>query len=316
MSKDPKLRKIYGDICRGYSVGKLNAKTIYVKHLTDFEHGEANQYYEEYLQNAKSLGIQSREEKESWLIERGYWTEKENKELKQQEEYLKGLRVTLSKLAFESQIESHKKLIEQEQANYNEIKRKKEKLLGLTAESYAETKVQFFIIYLSLYIDEELKNRLLSIEELNELDEEQSDSLIFLYVSVIEAFSEKNIRKISISPYFVNPLQLCADNLGQFFGKPFFQLTSYQISLLSNGIYFKGLRRTEKIPPDILDDPDKIEEFVQKSAATKEIISKTGQRGGSTGIIGASAKDFKDQNLIEDTSFRGKNTNMLKELGL
>jgi hypothetical protein len=78
-------------------------------------------------------------------------------------------------------------------------------------------------------------------------------------------------------------------------------LTNYQVNLLSYGLYYKNILSQNKVPDDISNNPDKIEEYIKKTKNFKEAVDRTAGAGSRIGIVGATSEDFKALG-IEDGS--------------
>ncbi len=300
------LHKIYKDICRGYSTVKWDNKDIFIKHLNHFDQGEIDEYYETQVTAAIKGGISTKKQKSEWLKENKLWSDEEEINLIQQKDYIENMEKTKNRLILKTQIDQYTKILKEEWKKYYEMVEKREKLFGLTAEYRASQKVQYFHILISFYKNEDLKDRLFTLKNINQLDDDESLELLNSYVNSISQFDAKTIKKISISDFFLNYFYLCGDNIFNFFHIPIYKLTIYQSNLLSYGTYYKNLISNEQIPENFRDDPDRIEEFVNKSRNMKELLSKTGGQGGSTGIVGATKEDFAALGIKE-------NRGMMKE---
>ena len=135
------------------------------------------------------------------------------------------------------------------------------------------------------------------------MDDEDSYELLNLYIKNLEKFNIRNINKIAICNFFTNNFYICGENLYSFFGKPIYLLTNYQLSLLSSGLYFKNVFSSNpEMPKDIRDDPDKIEEYIERSRGFKDMLSKIDSNAQRVGIV-ASPQDFKDMGLQSNNSF-------------
>lgn len=300
------LRKAYADICRGYSVGQLDRKSFVIKHLTAFEYGEADDYQQEQLAKAKAKGIPTREQKSEWLIKNGLWSKKQDTEIKEQADYLENKELTRSKLAFKSQADALAKELAEERKAFAALVEKREKLFDLTAEKVAWNKAQFYYIYLAIYRDESLSKRLYSQRDLDEWDDDESFKLLDFYFAHLELLSLENVKRIAVSPVFLNHFEVCGDNLWAFFNRPVWQMTVPQTNLITNGAYFRNLLRSEQfIPEDIRDDPQKIEDFVKQSAARKEILSRASKNGGQVTLFGQKS-DIEAMGGQVDHSFLDK----------
>lgn len=316
MHPKSQLRRCYADICRGYTVGKWRGETVYIKHLAQSEYGDIDGYTEEQLAIAKARGVPTRAEKEEWLVASGQWSVKQDIEIKAHREYVDNLVKTKEKARFASQIENQNKVIAQERKRLNEMVAKKDRLFGHTADQYANEKTHFYYVYLSFYTDIGLTQRLFTLEDLNSMDDDESSELLQYYLQFVEDFGLPNVERISIADYFVSALHLCDDNISVFFDKPIWQLSLYQMNLLSIGRYFRAVMQGEKIPEDIRDNPEKIREFVNASKNVKELMAKTAEKG-SVGLMGASLKDFAAANIKEDRSFMDKgSTSLLSTLNM
>lgn len=297
------LQKIYRDICKGYSSDYWENTPIYIKHFDNFDQSDIDDFYEKELEKSIKIGIPTKEEKLNWLVENELWNNENEKLLIEQKDYVENMERTKEKLMLKIQIDAHNKVLNEEKKKYIEMIQKKDKLFGLTAENRTTQKMQYFYIYLSLFEDKNLKNKLFTINQINDMYDDESYKLLEFYAKFIEKFNINNIKKISVSNFFINHFYLCGDDIFNFFSIPFFNLTIYQSNLLSYGLYFKNLMANEQIPKEIKDDPEKIEEYINKSKNMKDLISKTGSEGGRTGVVGATKEDFKLLNIKNDTKF-------------
>lgn len=304
--EDLNIRKIFVDICNGYSVGQWNNYDIYIKHLSILETVELNDFYEKNIEIAQKNGIKKRQERLDWLNEKGLWGKVEEQELDKQKDYIDNLTKTKERLFISSQIKIHQKLLDEESAKLNKLLNKKESLIGSTAEKIADQKVQFYYMYISFYKEKLLNNRFFTKEYIDSLDDEESFNLLGFYIKIIEKFGNKNIEKIAISNFFTNSFYICGDNIKDFFGKPIYLLTNYQSNLLSYGLYFKNIISSNPdLPDNIKDDPEKIKDFIRKNRNLDQALkyTKPGQR---VGLVGASKQDIEDLGGKVDTSFLNK----------
>lgn len=300
MYKD-NLQYIFKEICLGYSNILWNNENVYIKHLSNFDIIDIESFYDQYLDAAKDRGIKDRKARLDWLESKNLWNKAKDIEIKKQEGFLENARKTRSKLFIKNQIHSHDKIIEEESKKLNILLAEREDLIGLTAEKIAEQKMQFYYMMISLFRDKKFENSYFSQKEMDDLDEDDSYRLLGFYSETMKRFGIKNIKKISISTFFTNNFYLCGENTQGFFGIPLYLLTNYQSLLLSYGIYFKNLlSNNPNLPPDILGDPDKMEEFVQRARSLQENIEKTDSSAKSVGLVGATSQDFKELNLKQD----------------
>lgn len=303
MEKESHFARIYSEICLGYSEDIWQNSAIYIKHLSNLDSIEIDSFYEIALEKTKLVGIQTYKEKLNWLINKRLWDTNKDIEINKQKNYVESLQGTIQKLVFKSQKEQIEKTLKEELDKLNILLQERENLIGTTAEKIANQKVQFHCVQVSFFKDRELKNKFFTLEEINSLDDEDSYKLLSFYIDNIEKFNIKNIKKVAISNFFTNLFYICGDNIQSFFGKPIYLLTNYQSNLLSLGSYFKNLLSSNNnLPKDIIDDPEKIEEYIQKSRNFNETLDKIDPNAKSVGIV-ANSQDFKDMGLKRDESF-------------
>lgn len=294
------LRRTYADVCRGYSTDTWRGQPIYVKHLAHYDQVEIDLYYEEAFAAARARGIKTREERMKWLQDRALWVRKDESDLAMQREYVKNLEKTRSRQYLQAQINDlTRQLNEASDKLYTDTGRR-ERLIGLTAERRAEERIQSHYIYLSCYRDRALTTPFFSAAEVNQLDEDESDAIIALYVKVIGRLTDDIIKKIALAPHFTSHFYLCAEQPYHFFAKPMAELSRYQIDLLHYGIHYRNLLMENKVPRDLMDDPDKLEEFVNRSKSLQNAVAKAGGEG-RVGLVGATQADFDTMGLENST---------------
>lgn len=294
------LRRVFSEICRGYSVAEWRGKPVYIKHLTHFDQVDIDVFHEKALAIAIKKGIFTRETKLKWLSEQGLWTTKNEREVTIQSDYVKTLGTTLKSLFAEVQIRAHKETTEREKDKLAKMIQVREDLVDLTAETVADRKVQFRYILHAFYAEETLTKRLFTERDMDRWDENDSYGLLDLYVNRVSDYGSSSIRKIAIADFFTSYFYLCADDIPSFFGKPICSLSVYQINLLSYGSYFKNVLSNHQVPDHVKDDPDKIEDYVNRKGAFDKVVEKTPDRG-RVGIF-ASAGDLAAMGVRDDTS--------------
>lgn len=285
------LKKLFVDICKGYSIKKWNNQNIYIKHISIIDQAIFDDRYNEYIEEAKIRGLFTLKDRLELLEKEGLWSKKDQSELNNQKLYLDNLIITKNQLAIGIQIKQKEKEIKIASQKYNELFNKKNELIGLTCESIADKKIELFYIENLFFQDSRLKIKKFNNEEFEKLEESDINNLLELYFSFLIDFSNDNMKKISISDFFTSLLYL-SENFDSFFGKPLYQLTYYQNNLLSYGVYYKNLISNNNIPKNIVDDPDKIEEFVKKTNNMKKMIEKGGNENGEMGIVGISKEEI------------------------
>jgi hypothetical protein len=302
VEKDSFFQRIFAEICLGYSEQFWKNSKIYIKHLSNLDSIELDGFYESFIKKSQESGIKTYNEKIKWLIEKKMWSLEKDIEVKQQEDYVDSLQQTHEKLIFKSQKAEVEKNLKEETKKLNILLEEKENLIGITAERIANQKIQFYCIYVSFFKDTDLKQKLFTLEEIDNLDDEDSSALLQIYIDIIDKYNLNNIKKVAISNYFTNNFYICGENLQSFFGKPIYLLTNYQSNLLSLGSYFRSIfSQNSDLPKEIRGDPEKIEQYVKKSHGLKDMMSKIDPNTQSVGIV-AGNQDFEEMGLKRDLS--------------
>lgn len=293
------LRRVFADICRGYSVSEWHKKTVYIKHLTHFDQVGIDEIYDGAFKNAVERGIRTKEAKLELLKGMGLWVIKDEVALKQQEDYVKGLRIGKSKMIFNSQIEAQNKVLAVEETKLSKMVKHKEDLIDLTAEEVGDRRVQFTYLSQAFYPDKSLTHPLFSDRDMHQMDDDQIMELLNLYIESTGNFTSANIKNISVASYFTNLFYLCGDNITSFFGKPMCELTAQQSNLISYGMYYKNILTNHDVPEEMRSNPDRLEEYVNRNTALQKVLAKT-EGAARVGLV-ASAEDFKAMGLTNST---------------
>lgn len=292
------LRRLFADICRGHSRMDLDGsswfgpKCLYVKHLSHFDQVDIDLERESYYVAAQKRKIPTLAEKMEWLEKKNLWGKKEESELRQHKVYIDNLEKTKGQV-LSAQRKEIEKTLTKAIITYNDLYVKKNKLIGLTCEQYADQKVQNRYVFRSLYKDDKLTNLLFTDKAFDNLEDEELDKWAGLYIKFINDFSHDNLKKIAVAHFFTSYFYM-TEEYSNFFGTAMSNLTFYQINLLSYGSYFKSIFQNNKIPDNIREEPEKIEEFLKKSEAMKKTLSKAGNKeGGRVGLVGATKEDME-----------------------
>ncbi len=293
MNKDV-LRLAFSDICKGYSLLNYEGSLFYIKHITHHDQVDVESYYDSMYELAVRRGLPTEKDKLEWLDKNKVWTRADNDKLNTQRVYVDNLEKSKKNYPIKSQLDQHKKLLEEEKINLAKMIHKKNSLLGLTCELFAARRESDYYIYLSLYKDNKLLTPVFTRDEFSNLTDLELDNLSEAYTSITNRFNIQNIKKISIATFFLSYYLLCADNPTHFFGKPLCELTYNQLNLLSYAGYFNRiLSSLPAVSDDIRNDPDKLEEFYAMAQKAKETISKTGDKsGGMTSFTGGTKADY------------------------
>ena len=288
------------DILRGYSKAHIKKfGHFYFSHLNLFTSEEIDEKKLEYENHAKTRGVPTEEEKLEQLKEDDLWSDARSDEIKDSESVIKSLMVTKTKFVLKADIDNIQKQIEDEEKKLIEALNKKEELLGYTVETYAVKKINEFFIYSTSFIDKELKTKLFTKEDFEELHEQDVQSLVTEYNNVTSCFGDKNMKRIALSGFFLNSFYMCKDNPFTFYGKPVIDLSFNQNELFSLGRYFKNILSELKHDPapEVMDDPDKLIEMFNVSKNSEKIKEKMSE-SDATSVVGATKEDLERMGIV------------------
>lgn len=297
MEKAPKskLRLIFADLIRGFSV-KNDPKfgNIYLKHLSILESAEIDYLYEVYFQKAREAKCPTEEEQIVHLKKEELWTDKDDSDIRQLEEYLEGLRKTHTQVLAGLDKESIKNRIKTEEEKLLVVKNKKSGLIGSTAESFANKKINEFYIFNSLYKDPEFKLHLFSDEDFNDLSDEELGYLLGSYNEKFKLFNQNSLQRIALSNFFLNLFYISKENPHTFYGKPIVNLTFLQTELFSHGLYFKNLlsKMQDKPPDSLMDDPEAFIDHYNNVSNLEKVTSNTPKGDNSTTCVMGTKEDL------------------------
>ncbi len=133
-------QRVYKDILNGYSVLEYDSNTMYIKHLSDIDHGWIQEYKNKIYYEAQKKGLSSEEEKIDILIEQKLWSKEKDEELKDLASHVTALYTTKAKLVVKSQVKQVEREIKKQEKNLSEISEEKSYLLGINCESYSVKK--------------------------------------------------------------------------------------------------------------------------------------------------------------------------------
>ena len=313
--KDINLTKAYVDVLNGYSYYKIDTEDVYIRHLKEKDIAIVQIEEDKYLEKAKSSGLPTKKEKQDFLLNEGLWTKEKDIEISNKENYVKNLKKSKSKLFLISQIESINKEIESLELEINKIKDEKSKLIGFVAEDFARSRTNLHYIYMSYFKDKDFKNSKFSLEELEELDQDNFYKYIVLYITHNNELNYELIKKVSISEGFQSAISICDENAINFYGKPVVDLTFFQQFLFIMGKYYRNIftsQEARNMPDNIKDDPDKISEWYTASINMSKQSSKRKGNKGASFIMGASDQDMS---LVKNQGDLGDMNNLATQKG-
>jgi len=288
-------KKNFRDICQGYTLINCNLGKFYFKHINVSDQVLLDESKNEYIDEAKKRGIPTVEEALINLKEEGYWSDKDESAIKQEEVFLLKINEQKKNTYLKSQIDVLNKQISDSINKLNELKNKRSAYLGNTCENYAEQRVTEEFLKFTLFKDKELQILSFNDDEFDELSSDDLSTLISLYNKTLNEFADSRIQRLVLEDFFSYYMPYCEDPI-HFYGKPIINLTYNQLRLILYARYFKNILTTnDKIPEDYRKDPDKLIDYVNANEKAKEKMKDKDNQAQS--IVGATKEDYKYINM-------------------
>jgi hypothetical protein len=305
-----KLRLLFIDILKGYSLSYYKSNKLYFKHNTSFDSGEIDHLKQEFIEKAKRNGLPTEDQKEEYLISENIWPKENNEKIKKLKSDISVLKQTKSKLFKTNDINELNKQIDEKKLELITLTVERKDLLGFTVEDYANKKVNEYYMFNSLFKDKYLKDRYFSEQEFDELENKDISEILNIYNDINKNFVETNLKKIALSSYYLSLFNLCDENAHNLYGKAIIYLTFYQMEVFGYAKYFKNALSEAKHKPtdEYYEDPDKLIEWLESSKNVEEVLNKNENNHKktegaiATSIVGAKKEDLakigKDENGI------------------
>jgi len=292
MNED-ELSDLIIDIFRGFTIARCSFGNLYFKHFSSLDSRSIFYKKDEFIKEAIAKGLETEVESLARIKEEDFWTEEEEEDLKEKEKFVSRLKDGLLKIKLPSKRDEHKKFIKLEEDKVLKKRAQRKSLIGLTAEIFAENKINKLFFDSVTFLDEEFK-----IPALKEIgyDEMEKEREIYEHQKYFfEKFDDKNISKAALSGFY-SPYLAFAEDTFAVYGKALIHLTSFQIRLISYSRSFLNIfKNTQKQIPDyIAKDPELLIEFweAQKEGSNKRPSKATEGSGGTT-HFGANENDLQ-----------------------
>jgi len=300
------LRKAFADITVGATHAVILGNRAWIKHLSYADQINQDSIRDGYFEEAKRQGIATNEERMVQLRQEKLWSDEREKEIETTRRMINGLIEGKKKhSAMPSMVKGLLKQQKDEEKKMTDLLVKKEQLLGLTCESYADHEVSDFYICSNLFLDRDLKVNLWTDEEFEYLSNEAVQQVIQDYNTAIEGCSDLNLKRLAMQPFFQSYFGLTGENMSQFFGKPICHLTFYQVRLLSYGIMFRNVYQTtdvSKFPKNVMDDPDLLLDYSSAAKQSKAELEKQGGYDEGAMVVGMKKEDAQVLGVRNQTS--------------
>lgn len=282
-------QRVYKDILNGFScVQSKDYGEIFLKHLSDLDHGYIQEYKKQVYEEAKKRGIFTEQEKIKICIEQEVWGTKKEKRLSFLTDEVLRLQETKNKFIIKSQVKSVQIKIDTIQKELEDLEKERLEVLDITCENYSSKKVNEYYVYYTLFKDSDLKERLLDLEEFEELEPVKLSQLVLDNNDCVVQYSPEEIKKIAASPFFLNSIMISKGNPTIFYGKPIMELTNYQQDLFQSGVRFKSIIENEGKSPPPSDSLQELVDWYDKKVTKKDDEK---DNAGAT-VFGASREEL------------------------
>ena len=303
MNNDLSFADLISEIFEGKTEIESSFGTIYFKHFNQLQTSKVFCQTDKYKKEAIAKGISTEEEALEALIKDGFWSREKEREILVKKKELEDLKGGLNALKLPSQKQKKKKEIESIQNFLEESFKEKVALMGITAEIYADKKVNKLFFDSISFLNKDCTIKV--IDELDYQDVAQQSEFQKIQKDFFQKFDDKYISKAVLSPSFASYLPY-SESVLDFFGKPIKDLTTFQLKLISYSRSFLNIFKNcpKDIPKDIARDPDLLVDFYESAKdADKKKSSKASDGTGGTTYFGASKTDLKavasdDENVV------------------
>lgn len=294
MRRKAELNLILNDVINGYSQFEYNRSLFFIKHLDIKIYSLLDNIYLNIYDSCVQNGIKNQEEKIQELINSGFWSLREEEEIKKIKLYLQGLNQSKSKQILVSQKRLIQKQIDEQERKLSYLLHNKYELLGLTAEYLADKEKNKFTLVKTIYKDEECVNPVFDEEY---IDDELLSGLYSPYNKVMDNFTDRTFKCLALSDLFLMPFSLCENSVYNFFGKPAAKLTLYQNKLFQYGKKYLSIIEHESfssIPIEVKEDPDKLIDWFEAKNSAKETLQKIDdKKSQGMSLVGATKEDLE-----------------------
>jgi len=285
---------LIGEIFDGYSVSTFEGRDVFVKHINIRDQKYIHSYYEKYKNIALSKGIDSQEERESYIKQEDLWEESDDRKIASLTEEIKNLKKTKESVFLPSQQKSFEKTIEKKSIELYDLNKNKAEIVGLTAEGYGSKRSNDEMLRFCIFKNPDFTENLHTEDEFAELEPREVILLNGIMSETSNKISEDNIKHAVLRPFFSMYISNC-ENPSDFYGKPIIDLSAYQMKVaMYSRVFHSIFQYTEDIPDNIRQDPDKLLAYSENQR------NKDSNKGGirddadASAVFGATKEDMKE----------------------
>lgn len=284
---------LVSEVFDGYSEVDFMGRQMFIKHFSVRDQRHIQRVYEKYKNTAINRGVETEAQILKRLKDDGIWLEEDDLKIEMLLSEIKNLKNTQKNLFIPSQREAMQKDIREKNIEIFQLEKNRREIVGQTAEGYASSRSSQEMLKYFIFDGPDLKNKILTDEEFDELDDNDFLKLNSIHSDVMSKMSEENLQHAVLRPFFGMYLSQC-ENIGTFYGKPVIDLSAYQMKLaLFAKMFFNIFQHVDDIPDNIRDDPEKLlmfSESQRNKGSSKKFIKDDAD---ATAIFGANREDMK-----------------------
>jgi hypothetical protein len=294
---DDELSDLIIEIFKGVTVTECSFGNLYFKHFDNLNSRDIFSNKPKFIKEAISKGLETESESLKRIIEDCFWTNEEEKDLQEKEKFVSRIKDGLKKIKIPSKREQHKKYIKLEEDKVLKKRNERKSLIGLTAEIFAENKINKLFFDSVTFIDEKLT--IPALKEIGYDEIEKEREIYSKQQEFFKKFDDVNISKAALCPFY-SPYLAFAEDPFAIYGKSLIDLTTFQMRLTSYSRTFLNIFKNSQktIPEYVMKDPELLVEFweAQREGSNKKPSRATEGSGGTT-HFGANQQDL--QNIAE-----------------
>jgi hypothetical protein len=287
-------RLIFSDIIRGFTnLQQTSFGKIFIKHLNNLDLADIEYWHNHYFEECIKNGIPTYDEKVEFLIKENLWDKKKEEKLKEYKKLLSQYEINKSSEYLISKRKMWESQLEPLRKDIKKIEIEKSSLISDTADGIASKRSNELHILKTFYKDQDFITPLFTEEEFNQMEQDKVNEIYDIFNEYMINFNADNLKRISLSNFFLNMFHLAPESVTEFYGKSVIYLSFYQIDLMLFGRYFRSVMQEmgDKIPNDVKGDPDKILEYVELNKNYKKMFPDEKVAESQT-LVGATKEDL------------------------
>jgi len=325
--EEQELRLAFSHILRGCSEVKFKPPehssmynrdrqeiVCFAKHFNFFDQIHLDSKYQESFDKAKNQGLPTRKERLDFLDKSGDWTKANEKKFINDKTFLSNLYETKAKMIVPAQAHAVQKNIDSISEKINKTEKERADMVGQVCENYANSHLNNATMTYILYEDVECTKPLFSNDDIEYIDNSDIGVLVRAYNSAVSVLSISNIKKLSISGFFTSYFALVEETPNVFFSKKeVYELSFYQLNLLSYAKVLRSIIRNTSPPKHILENPERLLDWAEKGEKAREKIEKARDSDSNYTVVGAKKEDYDEMgssqegaNIFSASSKKGK----------